>query len=312
MDKITDVSYWQQDIDWAKTAKEIKMAILRASCGTAKDGYLDANVKGCRKNGIPFGVYHFVMATNTQRARDEADRFYNSAKAHNPAFWVVDVEHPPLLYANGKSLPMRPDFYNLVKTFVSRLRQRVGDAAKIIYYGGESVYEPYGHLSQIPWDGLWIANYSTKPKMAHDLHQYTSSGRIMGISTNVDLNRLAGDKPLEWWTGVVEVNPVPDAPIDTPQIPDDPPADADREDTEPVDKDGNGQIVRVTEPYAWNVRAGDGISYDSILVAYQGYEFDYVATSVSGWLAVRLQDGRIGWISPKAVQIIDLKKAVTP
>ena len=150
------------------------------------------------------------------------------------------------------------------------------------------------------------------PDYPCDLHQYTSSGRVMGISTNVDLNRLAGDKPLEWWTGVVEVNPVPDAPIDNPPIPDDPPADADREDTEPVDKDGNGQIVRVTEPYAWNVRAGDGISYDSLLVAYQGYEFDYVATAVNGWIAVRLQDGRIGWISPKAVQIITLSKAVNP
>lgn len=312
MGKIIDVSYWQGTIDWKKADTETDMSILRASVGTAKDTMLDANAKGCKGNGVPFGVYHYLMATTVQRARDEADRFYNSAKAHNPAFWVADVEYPQLVWADGKQLPMNPNLLAIVKAFVARLRQRVGDGAKIIYYGGESIYEPYGKLSQIPWDGLWIANYgknngsvSSTPKMAHDLHQYTSVGKVAGINTNVDLNQLAGDKPLSWWTGVPEIEPEPVPPIDDQPIPDDPPADADREDTE-VDKDGNGQIVRVTEPYAWNVRAGDGITYDSILVAYQGYEFEYVATAVNGWLCVRLQDGRIGFISSKAAKVVTI------
>lgn len=46
MGKITDVSYWQGAIDWGKAGTETEMAILRASVGTAKDTYLDANVKG--------------------------------------------------------------------------------------------------------------------------------------------------------------------------------------------------------------------------------------------------------------------------
>ena len=305
MGKITDISYWQGTIDWGKAGTETDMTILRASVGTAKDTYLDANVKGCKSNGVPFGVYHYLMATTVQRAKDEADRFYNSAKAYKPAFWVADVEYGPLLWTDGKKLPMNPNLVPIVRAFVARLRQRAGDNAKVIYYGGESVYEPYGKLSQIPWDGLWIANYDNNPKMAHDLHQYTSSGKVSGINTRVDLNRLAGEKPLSWWTGVPEIAPDPVPPIDDLPIPDDPPADADREDTE-ADKDGNGKIVRVTEPYAWNVRAGDGISYDSILVAYQGYEFDYVATAVNGWLCVRLQDGRVGFISPKAAKVVTI------
>ena len=62
--------------------------------------------------------------------------------------------------------------------------------------------------------------------------------------------------------------------------------------------------MRVTEPYAWHVRAGDGTGYASLLVAYQGYEWEHVATSVTGWHGVRLQDGRIGWISPKAAKVV--------
>lgn len=299
MGKIIDVSSWQNAIDWKKAATEVDMAILRASCGTAKDTRLDENAKGCKAYGVPFGVYHYLMATTIQRAKDEADRFYNSAKAHNPLFWVADVEYPQLLWTNGKSLPMNPQLLPIVKAFVARLRQRAGDSAKIIYYGGESIYEPYGKLSQIPWDGLWIANYDSKPKMAHDLHQYSSTGKVAGISTKVDINRLAGDKPLEWWTGAIEAAPES---VPTPMPPDDPPADADREEPETVDKDGNRHLVRVTEPYAWHVRSGDGTTYESLMVAYQGYEFEHVATAVNGWLAVRLHDGRIGWISPKAAK----------
>lgn len=318
MGAIIDVSYWQGKIDWPKTAQAVDMAILRASVGTAKDQLYEQNAQGCRKNGIPFGVYHFIMATDVERAKEEADRFYNAAKKYDPLFWVADVEHPPLVWTDGKALPMNPNLIHVVRAFVARLRQHVGDNSRVIYYGGESVYsKPYGNLARVAWDGLWIAAYgqndpskpTSTPKMDCDLHQYSSRGSIAGIHTVVDLNRLMGDKPLAWWTNELvseqEAAPMP---------PDDPEATQEQEEADEeskaqaqVDTNGDGKIIRVTEPYAWHIRAGDSTEYESLGTAYQGYEFEYVATSTNGWHAIRYE-GKIGWISSKAAKVVSLTK----
>lgn len=215
MGKIIDVSQWQGTIDWAKAKDELDMVIMRSSCGTGVDKQFKINAEACQKYGIPFGVYHYVMATTKIAALNEIKFFYNTAKLYKPAFWVLDIEQSELLYENGKTLPMKHDFTALVKYLYEELRKRVGSSNKIIYYGGESVYEPYGKLSTIKWDGLWIANYSRKPGMKCDMHQYTSSGKVSGINTKVDMNNLMGDKPLSWWTGgkVVENVQKPEAPV---------------------------------------------------------------------------------------------------
>lgn len=318
MAKIPDISYWQGDVKWTEaTKKETDYVIIRASCGTARDQRFAANANGAKKTGIPWGVYHYLMCENTDRARYEADVFYNAVvktlKAL-PTIWVLDVEHGPLIWANGKGLPMNPNLGTILKAFAARLRSRAGDEANIWLYGGKSVYE-YGRLNAIPWDGLWIANYGkntgavcSSPGMACQLHQYTSKASWNGKSP-VDMNRLYGGYTLEELARI----PAPaDEPVPAPTPPDDPEATKDQEDapadkpSATVDMNGDGLIVRCTEPYAWNIRAGDGTGYDTIAVAYQGYEWEYVAVSVTGWICVRMTDGRLGWISPKAARIIDI------
>ena len=73
--KIADVSKWQGAVNWKKAAKELSFVILRASCGSGMDSKFLENVEGCRKNGIPFGVYHYVMAGNANDACKEASYF---------------------------------------------------------------------------------------------------------------------------------------------------------------------------------------------------------------------------------------------
>lgn len=204
--KIIDVSAWQGYIDWEKVSKEVELAILRASCGKNKDDRFDQFARGCTNNGIPFGVYHYLMPLTIAQARTEADLFYNTAKKYKPAFWVLDVEYPKLLWTNGECLPMNPNLFPIVQAFYKRLKERVGNDAKIVYYGGESVYaKPYGDLGRIPWSWLWIANYNGKPGHAMcKLHQYSSSGKINGIKTRVDMNNLFNNATIEDLIGVVE------------------------------------------------------------------------------------------------------------
>ena len=288
--KIIDVSEAQGVIDWAKVAPEVDFVILRASEGQKVDKAFAWNAQQCIKNGIPFGVYHFMHCMSESAALAEVKTFYNCAKEYRPAFWVMDVESPSLLFQNGKSLPMNTWFKGRVKYFFDELRKRVGSAGKIVFYGGESIYEPYGHLSSIPWDGLWIANYgkntgkvSGVPKMAHDLHQYTSKGKCAGISTNVDLNRMMGTKDLSWWTGREDVG----------------------DDVPPVDVNGDGLIVEIVEPTAWNIRElPDATARLTGDVARYGDLYEYAATAWNGWIGVFLENGDIGWISPKGAKVV--------
>lgn len=295
MGYIIDVSQWQGQIDWSKASKEVDLAILRASCGTSADTRFQEYAKGCQKYGVPFGVYHYLMGGSEAAILNEIKVFYNTAKTYRPSFWVLDVEDPALLYANGKSLPMKTSFHGLVTYAYNELRKRVGSTGKIVFYGGESVYEPYGRMSTIPWDALWIAAYgkntgkvSSTPKMAHDLHQYTSKGRISGINTNVDLSRLMGSKPLSWWTSGK--------------------AEEQQGAAQTIDANADGKIVEITEPTSWNIRElPDATSRLTGLVAQVGEKYEWAATAWNGWLGVFLSDGSIGWISNKAGKVVDAK-----
>lgn len=92
--KIADVSKWQGVIDWKKAAKELHFVILRASCGKGIDSRFLENVEGCRKNGVPFGVYHYVMAGTPAEAKEEAEYFvqYVREASVKPNFYIADIE----------------------------------------------------------------------------------------------------------------------------------------------------------------------------------------------------------------------------
>lgn len=283
---IIDVSEAQGKITWEKVKPQVDFVILRASEGQKMDKLFSYNAEQCIAYQIPFGVYHFLHSLTDSAALAEVKTFYNGAKIYKPMFWVMDVESPGLLYANGKSLPMRSGFDARIAYFYDELRKRVGNAGKIVYYGGESVYEPYGHLSRIAWDGLWIANYGgvNAVKMSHDLRQYSSSGRVDGINTRVDLNRLVGSKGLSWWTGKTEqAHPVP-----------------------AIDRNGDGKIVEIVEPSAWNIREQpDPEGRLTGLVAKYGDKMEWAATAWNGWIGVYLDNGDIGWVTGKAARVVD-------
>lgn len=381
MGKIPDISYWQGFVEFTQATKaETDYIIHRASCGTARDTRFPENVAKICGLQMPYGVYHYLMALNADRARYEAEVFYNSVFGAKPAYlptvWFADIEEGNVIWANGKALPMNPNLHSIAKAFYTRLRELLGPDAQIGFYGGESIYEPYGKLSDIGYSPLWFANYSKAPKSPHHLHQYTSKGEWNG-RTRIDLSKLGPLGTLELFTkGGIAAGGEPVKQEDDPKAP--PETEQGKTVTGElyalctagkswnlrtgdgtkfsahgymlydemlpfvaisagggwvaVRKENDilwvsqkavtivekthgktasdivapkkGQKVRVTEPYSWNVRSGDSTDYGKILVAYQGYEWEYVATSVTGWHGVHLQDGRIGWITPKAAKVV--------
>ncbi|MCH5464613.1 GH25 family lysozyme [Levilactobacillus tujiorum] len=195
--KVADISQYQGNINWKKASKDLKYAIIRVQHGSKGDaGYMidskrNVNAEGAYKHGVPFGQYMFAEFTSVKDAQQEAKDFYKRSNKHTK-FFVLD-EEKRMPSAKGKE-----------QTYVNAwLKTMRGLTDKpLIMYAGE-YYANYHKLNFDKFDGTWIAKYSSvKPKVSGtsvDLWQYTSSGRVSGISGNVDLNKVLNSSQVNKW-----------------------------------------------------------------------------------------------------------------
>lgn len=186
--KVVDVSYFQgKSIDWEKVKSSgVQGAILRIGYGretSQKDSTFDGNVKGCQAAGIPFLPYHYSYATDTAGAKKEAQCF--------------------LQWAEGKSFDRKLVFYDVEESNQASLPQ-MKIRALIDAYSDElqkegwevGVYSYLSMLEKVGTDWLnqnykvWAAQYNDTCDYKGNkvLWQYTSSGKVPGISGNVDVN----------------------------------------------------------------------------------------------------------------------------
>ena len=192
MIKGIDVSKWQGSINWKNVAKtEFKFAILRASYGTdGVDPFFKTNAENAVKAGIPVGAYHYCYATTVSAAKKEAAHFLNTIKGTALAYpTVLDIEDKTQEVLDKKLLT------DIALAFLSTLKE-AGYYA-IVYaskYFAQSKLD-MGRLSEYDF---WLAQYR---EGGHTylgevaMWQYTSSGRVNGISGDVDCNECYKDYP---------------------------------------------------------------------------------------------------------------------
>lgn len=72
-----DVSDWQGYIDYSEVkAQGIDIVYIKSSQGNnIKDPYFDVNYENAKANDLKVGFYHFLTASNTEEARQEATFF---------------------------------------------------------------------------------------------------------------------------------------------------------------------------------------------------------------------------------------------
>lgn len=184
-----DVSEHQGIIDWEKVkADGIEYAILRCGYGNDRPWQDDAswsyNVSECERLGIPYGVYLYSYATNTDWANSEAEHAIRLLKGHNPSYPVyLDMEDPSTSGVGSAKLG------TIAKIFcdkVSAAGYKVGIYCNLYWrnqYLTSSVFDN-------PNWSFWIAQYNATCdyKGAYDMWQCTSTGSVNGISGDVDLN----------------------------------------------------------------------------------------------------------------------------
>jgi GH25 family lysozyme M1 (1,4-beta-N-acetylmuramidase)/peptidoglycan hydrolase-like protein with peptidoglycan-binding domain len=184
-----DVSSNQGKPDWAKVAKSgIKFAILRVHQRSGVDGSFEYNYKGCKSNGILIGGYKYSYALTPAQAIDEAEDVIaalNGRELDFPVFY--DLE-----WSNQRKLGKQA-IENIAVAFLVRMK-------KAGYKVG--IYCNLGWYNNVLTDALrkyecWIAHYPdpdngtiqtrVKPKVGIGW-QYSSKGKVSGISGNVDMD----------------------------------------------------------------------------------------------------------------------------
>ncbi|KJD43471.1 GH25 family lysozyme [Paenibacillus terrae] len=188
-----DVSHYNGNIDWQQVAAAGKIfAFIKATEGTTyQDNQFLANVQGARDANILVGAYHFLNATTTDGARQEAANF---ARAIESAGGSLDL--PPVMdYENNPKGLTPAQISEVAHAFLDETEKLTG-RLPIVYTG--NVFASKFDLTLSMYK-LWVARYSTTQKPtavpAWDnwwAWQYSSTGSVPGILGNVDLNEFNG------------------------------------------------------------------------------------------------------------------------
>lgn len=184
-----DVSEWNEKINWeAAIADGVEYAIIRCGWGMdytdQDDDWWEYNVSECERLGIPYGVYLYSYATNTDRASSEADHALRLLQGHHPSYPVYfDMEDSSTQDVGNAMLG------SIAKTFcdkVSAAGYRVGIYASLSWWNTYLTDPVFNNGSWSKWVAQWsdACTYTG----AYDMWQCTEKGSIQGINGNVDLN----------------------------------------------------------------------------------------------------------------------------
>lgn len=194
--KIIDVSVHQGAIDWDKVkASGIEGVIIRAGYGKGNvDGKFKANIESVIKHGFKYiGVYWFSYAYTIDMAKREAQYMNDIVEAYKNKLNLgvyFDWEYDSMSYA--KKLGAEGD-KNLITNMCIAFCEKVSSLGYIAgYYLNQDYEKNFIDISKLTKYRKWFARYTNEKQTNCYLWQYSSSGKISGISGNVDMNELIG------------------------------------------------------------------------------------------------------------------------
>ena len=191
-----DVSEFQGKIDWEKVKNSgVEFAILRCGYGmdfsNQDDVEYERNANECERLGIPYGVYLMSYANTVEKARSEAKHVLRLIEGRKISLGVWhDIEDNRTSGAINKET-----LTNIINTFCNTIKNaghKVGVYANLNWLENKiekTIKDNYD---------IWVAQYYSKCEYEgkYIMWQHTSSGKVNGISTNVDMNILYKDLPV--------------------------------------------------------------------------------------------------------------------
>lgn len=194
-----DVSRYQEEIDWTKVAGNgveyafIRLGIRGYTEGEIKeDDTFEYNINGALDNGIEAGVYFFTQAISVEEAEEEAQFVLDAIEPYDVTYPVVlDVEAVNQDNARTKDLT-KEERTEYCIAFCEKIRQ-AGYTPMI--YGNLKSFLLLLDMEKLENYEKWFAYYDDQLYFPYNVRvwQYTDTGSIEGIGTDVDINISFGN-----------------------------------------------------------------------------------------------------------------------
>lgn len=191
MNKIgIDVSSYQGKVDWEKVKKAgIEFSILKViRKDLTPDLQFENNWNGCNEAGIAVqGVYNYTYAATVKKAISDAGKVLEILDGRKTMVWL-DVEDGCMEGLGGTLI----DIINAYADVITKAGLAFGVYTGQYFYN--TYIKPYGGVNY----PLWIARYGLNNGKLDEKYnpqipgmvgwQYTSAGKVNGISGNVDMD----------------------------------------------------------------------------------------------------------------------------
>lgn len=196
-----DVSYHNGNIDWESVAADgVEYAFLRAGYRGYGNGSLQQDSKfttyaaDAAQAGIPIGVYYFTEATNEAEAIEEAQDCIRMIEENNINVTLpIALDYEYQKNAAGELVSPKAGLSKEAATanciaFCDTIAE--AGYTPIIYANRSDLVTLIDGAALSENYGIWLANYTTATSYSgiYQIWQYTSSGKVDGISGKVDCN----------------------------------------------------------------------------------------------------------------------------
>lgn len=187
-----DISAWQGTVSKAnfKKAKAsgINYVILRlgytgsSSKKPTIDSVFENNYKNAIAAGLPVGVYFYSLATGVSSAKEEANFVIKNLKGKTITYPVyLDVEDP--VHQGRCSKSTLASVCNIFCNTINAAGYNAGVYASLSWFNNKIGNITAPHTK-------WVAQYykECQYKGKYNMWQYSSSGKVSGLTGNIDMN----------------------------------------------------------------------------------------------------------------------------
>jgi lysozyme len=185
-----DVSSFQHTIDWQQVSSAcLGFIYVRISAGTTPDVNAASNLAGARTTTAAVGAYQYFHPGQDVFAQAQL-MIASSDHQSGDLPPAIDVE-------TTDGLPL-PQVIANIQDWLTTVEDALG--VRPLIYSSPTFWSAHIHATSLTAYSLWVANYTT----AHEptlplggwpggwtLWQYSRTGHVPGIETQVDLDRAA-------------------------------------------------------------------------------------------------------------------------